>query len=232
MAGTHFLLNVPLFANLSTAELEPLAERLVSRRYHAGEQIITQGSLSHSLYIVKTGLVEIIVMDPDGTLHTVAEFGPGQAFGEFALLDGLPRSAGAVALERSELLSLGRPEFFLYLEKHPAVAINLLVLLSRRLRFAMQRTEDALPLPSAEAILAQFLCRLADRYGHATGTTIRLPLRLTVGEIAAMLGQPRTHTEQALDTLCRRGLLDQRGLQLTILDPSGLRALCARPAHG
>jgi len=231
VAGTHFLRNVSLFADLSNAELEPLAERLVTRRFRAGEQILTQGSPGNSLYIVKSGLVAIIVTNTDGSIHTVAEMGPGQVFGEFALLDGLPRSAGAVARERSEVLILGRSDFFLVLEKHPTIAIALLVLISRRLRFTMQRTEDELPPTSPETALAQMLCRLADRYGRLEDGLIRLPLRLTVGEIAGMLGQPRSLTEKALDSLREDGLLDLRGLQLTILDLTRLRARCTHADH-
>jgi CRP/FNR family cyclic AMP-dependent transcriptional regulator len=131
-AGIDFLRNVPFFANLPASDLEPLAQRLVTRRYRAGEEIFVQGSPGNSMYIVKSGLVAIVVTGADGVVHTLAQRGPGQFFGEFALLDGLPRSAGVEARQPSELLILSRPEFFIYLEQHPSVAIKLMVLFSAR----------------------------------------------------------------------------------------------------
>ncbi len=229
MPSVHFLNNVSLFANLSTTELEPLAERLVSRRYQAGEPIFAQNSPGNSLYVVKSGRVDIVVSDPQGHTRKLAEFGPGQAFGEFGLLDGLPRSAGAVARERSELLTLSRPEFFMYLEQYPSVAIKLVVLLSRRLRFAMQRGESVVvdKQHAPRVRLAQLLVKMADRYGRPEEDGVRLPLRLTRGEIAGLLGCPRADAEAALRALQNDGLLTMRGREITLHDPEKLRAQAA-----
>jgi CRP/FNR family transcriptional regulator, cyclic AMP receptor protein len=220
----QFLHNVSLFANLSAAELEPLAQRLVVRRYREGERIFEQGSPGSSLYIVKTGLVAVDVTDHLGHSQIVAQFGPGQTFGEFGLLDGMPRSAGAVACERSELMVLTRPEFFIYLEQHPSVAINLLVLISRRLRFATQQTEhEEAPMPTLNR-LAHLLSDLGERYGEPNDGAVMLSIRLSQGEIAGIMGCPRSEAQEAVETLRQRGLIDMRGLQITIRDLEGLRA--------
>jgi CRP/FNR family transcriptional regulator/CRP/FNR family cyclic AMP-dependent transcriptional regulator len=180
------------------------------------------------MYVVKTGLVAIVVTSEADGGQTVAQFGPGQVFGEFSLLDGLPRSAGAVARERSELLILTRPEFFMFLEQHPTVAINLLILISRRLRFAMQRTEPegdtSVPL---SARLARILSDLADRYGDRENGDVQLSIHLTQGEVAGIMGCTRTEAEAAIEVLTQQGLLDVRGLQVTIHDLEKLRALAS-----
>jgi len=224
MAGTHFLHNVSLFANLSTSDLESLAQKLMARKYRSGEHIFEQGSPGNSLYIVKSGLVNIVVSDKAGNTQVLAQFGPGQVFGEFSLLDGLPRSAGAVACERSELLILTRPEFFMYLEQHPAVAINLLVLISRRLRFTIQRTEQEHIPASPVAHLANILLQLAERYGYQESNQIRLSVRLTQGELAGLMSCPRSDAEEALEVLRQKGIVDVHGLQMTIYDLEKLRA--------
>jgi CRP-like cAMP-binding protein len=225
MTGTHFLHNISLFANLSEAELGPLVQRFISRKYRADEEIFAQGSPGNSLYIVKSGLVDIVLKDYEGRQHLLAQVGPGQTFGEFALLDGLPRSAGAIARERCELLILTRPEFFMYLEQHPSVAINLLVLLSRRLRFAMQRTEEDYQAISSLARLAHILTHFAERYGYRQDDKICLEIRLTLGELAGLMDCPRSEAQTALETLQNRGLVDTHGLQMTISDLEGLRAV-------
>ena len=225
MTGVQFLHNVSLFANLPVSELEPIAERLVNRRYRKGETIFSQGSPGNSLFIVKSGLVEIVVTDPSGRAQRVAECGTGQVFGEFGLLDGLPRSAGAIAREASELLSLSRPDFFIHLERHPNVAVNLLVLISRRLRFMQQRAEPEHKIIPPLVRLVQLLTDFGDRYGESENGTLRLPLRLTMGEVAGMMGCPRSEAEAAIQALCEKGLVEWRGLQLTLCDLEGLRAL-------
>lgn len=225
MTGTHFLHNISLFANLSDTDLEHLAQRLVTRKYREDEPIFTQGSPGSSLYMVKSGLVDIVVTDSEGQSQTRAQFGPGQFFGEFSLLDGLPRSAGAVAHERCELLILTRPEFFMYLEQHPAVAINLLTLLSRRLRFATQRSEEVRRSVSPLSRLAQILTQFAERYGYRQDGKIHLEIRLTPGELAGLMDCPRYEAETALETLRNRGLVEPYGLQMIISDLEGLHGV-------
>jgi CRP/FNR family cyclic AMP-dependent transcriptional regulator len=225
MNGIHFLRNVSLFADLSTDDLEALAQRLVARKYRSGEHIFEQGSPGNSLYIVKSGLVSILVADKTGESHMIAQSGPGQVFGEFGLLDGLPRSAGAVACERSDLLMLARPEFFMVLEQHPSVAINLVVLLSRRLRFAVQRAGHDQEITSPLARLAHVLADFGDRYGDQDDVKVTLSLRLTMGELAGMIGCPRSDAEEALEILQQRGLVARRGLQMTIQNLDELRAV-------
>ena len=224
MSIEQFLRNVSLFANLTAAELEPLARRLVARRYEPGARIFSQGSPGNSMYIVQSGLVDAVLTFEDGTERVLAQFGPEQFFGEFGLLDGLPRSATMVAREPSELLKLERTEFFGILEMYPAVSIKLLVLLSRRLRFALQTAEplDAVPLPIR---LAQVLVQFAERYGDHDESRIQLSLRLTRGELAGILGCPRSDAELALAVLDDQGLIGVRGLQLTIYDMAGMRAV-------
>lgn len=227
MTGMLFLHNVSLFASLSASELEPLGQRLMSRRYREGETIFEQGSPGNSMYIVKSGLIAIEVTDCTGCTQMVAQFGPGQVFGEFALLDGLPRSAGAVACERSELLILTRPDFFMYLEQHPTVAINLLVLISRRLRFTMQRTEHEADTIPMEVRLARILTDLGDRYGVHEDGAVQLSIRLTQGETAGIMGCTRAEAETAIEHLRQQGLLEIRGLQITLPDLEKLRALAS-----
>ncbi len=227
--GTEFLLNVSFFANLTTQQLEPLAQRLVARKYRGGEEIFRQGSPGNCLYIVRSGLVDVVVERGDQS-RVLAQFGPRQVFGEFGLLDGLPRSAGAITREHSELLILSRSDFFLYLEQHPSVALNLIVVLSRRLRFAMQRTERGADLAEEPLLrLARLLVNLSERYGDVGDGAVRIPLRLTLGEIAGMMGCPRVEAETAMETLRSRRIVDWHGLTLTILDLKRLQAVLNQP---
>jgi len=122
---------------------------------------------------------------------------------------------------------LTRPEFFMYLGQHPSVAINLLVLLSRRLRFAMQQTDHDELQVSPLARLAHLLADFGDRYGDPVSEGIQLSLRLTRGEMAGMMGCPRAEAEAAVETLQQKGLIEMHGLQLIIHDLAALHAIAA-----
>lgn len=230
MVGADFLHNVSFFANMSRSDIEALAELLTARRYRKDEQVFAQNSLGGSLYIVKSGAVAIVLVGSDGGQQTIAEFGPGQAFGEFALLDGLPRSAGAVTLDRSELLILSRPDFFLFLEHHPSVATGLVVLLGRRLRFTMQHLEDEQEARPVLARMADLLIEFCDHYGVVDADGLHLPIRLTQSELAGILGCPRAVASDTLDQFQLQGLITMRGLQMIVHDLDGLRHIVMEQA--
>src|SRR5687767_3152238 len=102
----RFLSSQPLFADLPAADLIPLAGVVRRRRYARGAVIFTQGDLGQVAFIVRAGLVEIVVESADGRDLVLYEVRPGDYFGEMALLEGQPRSASAVCAEPTELLAI------------------------------------------------------------------------------------------------------------------------------
>jgi uncharacterized membrane protein len=117
---------VHLFEHLSAADRAGLAEAVDRRPLTAGELLFSTGDPGESLFIVKTGQVELFLVDTAGQKIVVTVAGPGDIFGELALLDGGARSATAVALDASELLELNRVHLLPLFQKSPAVALRLL----------------------------------------------------------------------------------------------------------
>src|SRR5687767_3955834 len=111
MADTSVLARVSLFADLTAEELADLAAKLRSRRYAKGEVVFLCGDPGTSLCIVEAGRIRLGVSSPEGKARTLSLLGPGDFFGELALLDGQPRSADALAAEPSRLLLLPRDSF-------------------------------------------------------------------------------------------------------------------------
>src|SRR5215210_5711620 len=103
MAESAILRQVPLFAQLPPDALGALEERLRMRRYGKNDAVFFQGDPGMSLCIVRTGRVKLALSSPEGREIIIDLLGPGDVFGELALLDGEPRSADAVATEASEL---------------------------------------------------------------------------------------------------------------------------------
>ena len=129
-----FLAMVPLFSGLKREDLIGLAERVSHHTYDAGEAIITEGDQDRSLFVVVRGAVDVIKGLGQRNERHLCTFGPRDYFGEMALVDALARSASVVAKETTEILSLDQPDFHKEVERNPAIAFELLTVLSHRVR--------------------------------------------------------------------------------------------------
>jgi CRP-like cAMP-binding protein len=157
------LASVPLFRTLAEPALQELASALRHRRYARGEVVFLRGDPGVNLCIVETGRVKLtLTSEQQGREAVIALMGPGEVFGELALLDGTPRSADAIAVEPTQLQLLGRDDFVRFLHAHPEVAIALLEELARRLRRDVEVLQDATFL-DVPARLARVVLRLAER---------------------------------------------------------------------
>ncbi len=134
MGDEEILANAPLFARFGSAELKRLARALYPRQYQAGEVILKEGEEAVGFYIVSSGQLEV-VKDLGGPKETaLATLGPGDFFGETALLDGYPRTASIRALEDGQCLVMSRWDFLAELKSSPDMAVQILRTLARRLR--------------------------------------------------------------------------------------------------
>jgi len=216
------LARVSLFENLPPGELVGLAENLRRRHYTKDQIIIAQGDPGTSLFLIESGRVKICLNSPDGKELVLTVLGPGDFFGELALLDGEPRSADAVALEPSQLLLLRREDFIAFIETRPQVMLRLLTTVSRWLRHTAQvaRDEAFLDVP---ARLARVLLDLAGDKDEPPRRELTIRSRMTQGELAAMIGVTRESVNKCLAYFERQGLISREGGIITILRPDHLR---------
>lgn len=137
MRTEDMLARVPIFVALSPSQLSTLARMVGHRMFPRGMEIIREGDTDAALYIILHGQVEVTKKgsseQPDLQLATM---GPGDFFGEMALLDGAPRSATVTALSTTECLLLTRLVFYTTLREDPQIAISMLSTLSKRVRDA------------------------------------------------------------------------------------------------
>jgi MFS family permease len=116
-AGVELLAKIPIFAPLPAPQLERLASQLVPVDATAGTEVITQGEPGDYFYAIESGSFEVTV---DGV--PTGELGPGESFGEIALLRDVPRTATVTALTDGRLQALGRHEFVDAVAGHPPSA--------------------------------------------------------------------------------------------------------------
>jgi CRP/FNR family cyclic AMP-dependent transcriptional regulator len=129
---------VPLFTDLGRRELHRLAATCVERDYPAGSVLVRQGQPGAGLFIIVSGQARV-GREEEGGIRELAVLGPGDVFGEMALLDDLPRSASVMAAEPVRALLLPVYDFRAALREDGDMCIRLLAVLSRRLRRAEQR---------------------------------------------------------------------------------------------
>lgn len=137
---TDTLRTVPLFESLSDKEAAELCQLLDTIECSPRQVLFRAGDAGGGMYLIERGKISISVDTAEGHELTVAELGPGEFFGEMAMLDGQPRSARATAVEPSSLAILSRQHFLSFVQGNTNVALEMLSALAHRLR----RTDELL----------------------------------------------------------------------------------------
>ena len=222
------LAEVPLFQGLEQAQLEKLDGLLHRKRFPAGAEIITVEQPGEVAYVILSGSVKIHVGQPDGSDVILAILGPGELVGEMSLADSLGRSATVVTLEESVLLWMGRATFQASLREMPAMTLNLVNILSRRLRLANAHAQSLSRLDVHGRVAGQLLA-FAREYGEESpdGGGVRIPLRLTQSDLAGLVGASRVRVNQALGFYRKRNQVSvDRDNRLVVRDPEALARRC------
>lgn len=212
MQPDDLLAQVPLLASLDPRSREHLAGQLASIRVPADTTVFSQGDAGDTLFLIQEGKVEIRIQDEEETPVILATLGPGEYFGDMALLDDQPRSATVVTETPCVFLTLSRAPFQELVLQQPGVALSLLTEVSRRLRACHRRVAD-LALLDAYARVGRFLIDHAVRGDEHQV----LPARWTPQAMAVELGIPGAALEQVLRELEREGYLAREGGRTVIL---------------
>jgi CRP/FNR family cyclic AMP-dependent transcriptional regulator len=212
---------VPVFSALGEDELAHVAEVAVPRRFAAGEVVFREGDESDTCYIVRSGGARAVRDHPDGRSITLANFGPGDIFGELAMFDNERRSATVEATEVTEAIAILGGDMRRLLRQHPEISIKLLSALGRRLR----QTNERLARQSFQTVqsrvagvLLQFVTA-AQAEGRAGGDVL---ITSTQADLAQLAGSSRESASRFLAVLERAGVITQGRGRLTVHDPEAL----------
>lgn len=126
--------SVPLFRNLTPAEMQDLRAIAREQRFTAGARVFGEGDPGDCVYIVGDGLVEISGLVGEGVRRVFSQLGAGEIFGEMAVVEQRPRSATATALKETGVYCIQRDEMLVLLQRSPTLAFNVLQEISHRLR--------------------------------------------------------------------------------------------------
>ena len=212
-----------LFAGLPPEDLEAIAARGIVRSYPKGQILFYQQDPGDSLYVILEGRVKAFVTSEDGAELNLGIFEPPAILGEVALADGGPRSASAEVVAPTRLLVLTRATFVSLLAEHPALVESYLRMLGKLIRRLQDRTEDLVFL-DLHGRVAKLLLSFAERGEPGPEGTL-LDLKVTQGELAAMVAGSRPTVNQILKTFEGRGYLTIAGRQIVVKNEDALRRL-------
>ena len=223
----NLLADIQLFEGLTVAQLDWVAARAHRRAFPAGTNVLTIEQPGEAVYIILHGTVKIHVEQGDGRDVILSILGAGDLLGEMSLIDSIGRSASALTLENSLMLWMDKQTFNQLLDEFPPVARNLVRILSARVRLSDQLIQALASLDVYGRVARQLLA-FAERYGRPCGEgEIRIPIALTQGDIADLVGASRKRVNQVMVAFKSQDLLstDAEG-HIILYDREGLARYC------
>jgi len=211
---------IPLFSGLPEKQLDELAKIVVTQRHKKGKNLFSEGSKAAGFYVIVSGKVKIYKLSLEGKEQILHIFGPGDFFGEVPVFAGGNYPASAETLDHTELMFFPRDAFMDLVRKEPSLAVNMLAVLSLRLRQFTHLIED-LSLKEVPGRLAAYLLYLSDQENGSPSVS----LDITKGQLAGLLGTIPETFSRILGKLSQMEIIRVEGRKIDLLDPEALKNL-------
>ncbi len=213
--------NVPAFETLGDAELARVAEVAVPRQYGTGQIVFHEGDDSDTCYVVRSGKLRALRGNGDGRAITLANFGPGDIFGELAMFDDERRSATVEAVEPAEVIAILGADMRRLLREHSDIAVKLIVALGRRLRETNERLARQ-SFQTVQSRVATVLLQLVAAAREQGAGEEDVLITATQAELAQLAGSSRESASRFLAVLERADIIDQGRGKLVVHDATAL----------
>jgi CRP/FNR family cyclic AMP-dependent transcriptional regulator len=211
--STLLLRNVALFCQLPEPQLALLTRVVGRRSFSRSSTIIAAGDPSDALYIVISGRLKVMMSDDEGREVILAILGPGEFFGEMALVDDSPRSATVIAIEPCELLTISKTDFKKCVAENFDICMGVMRGLVKRLRDA-DRKIGSLALMDVYGRVARLLLEMSEELDGHRVVTKKLPKQ----DIAKMIGASREMVSRVMKDLQVGGYIEVRSGAIFLRD--------------
>jgi CRP-like cAMP-binding protein len=218
------LANVGLFSDFSVKQLEAVSLVARKKTLQRREELFHKGDHGGEVYVVASGKLKALTTSAEGDDVVFSILGPGEVFGEVALLGATPRTATVSAIEDCQLFAIDRRDFMSFLRTNPEVPVKLLAVLATRLKRVSEFVEDTLFL-NLPLRLAKKLLSLSRVYGEETADGIRIDLKLSQEEWGDLVGTTRESINKQLRQWTEAGIVRIDDGYLVILNPVELEKL-------
>jgi len=209
-----------IFQGLPGQQLEQIKEVAVSRNYARGEIVFMEQDKGNGFYLVAEGMVKVFKVSPSGKEQILHVFGPGEPFGEVPVFSGKRFPANAETIRKSRLLFFPRTAFLDLITAHPSLALNMLAVLSMRLRQFTNQVEN-LSLKEVPARLAAYLLYLSTEQERDDFVT----LHISKGQLASLLGTIPETLSRILSRMNKQGLIETKDRTIRLMNREGLESL-------
>ncbi len=215
MDEQELLRSVPIFSELTEADFSSLAKVANRRRYPKDSVVFFENEQGDFFFMILEGRIKVTILGDDGREVILSLLGSGDFFGEMALLDNEPRSATAIAVEDTELLSLHRNDFQAVLSDNRSITVGLIKVLTSRLRRANHQI-STLALLDVYGRVARVIVDMAREEGRRLKDGRIAFRRATHQEIANRIGTTRETVTRMLKDLERQGLIHVEGKEMVV----------------
>jgi CRP-like cAMP-binding protein len=215
MDDQELLRTVPIFSELTDGDITSLAKLSSRRRFPKDTVVFFENEEGDSFFMILEGRIKVTILGDDGREVILSMLGPGDFFGEMALLDNEPRSATAIAVEETELLSLNRADFQTVLTDNRSITTALIKILTARLRRANHQI-STLALLDVYGRVARVIVDMAREEGRRLRDGRIAFRRATHQEIANRIGTTRETVTRMLKDLERQGLIHIEGKEIVV----------------
>jgi len=202
------LRTIPLFAAVGDDDIESIAELLIERRVPKDHTIVEEGLAGDYMYVIREGEVKVTKLSGDGREKILGLLGPGDFFGEMALLDNAVRSASVKSLTETRIVALSRSDFLKELRHSPDLAMAVIQELTHRVR-QMDEQASSLSFQRVKERTQGLLRRMAKQKTSIEGRCATPAL--THQQIADMIGTSRETVTRVVKRLKGQGWLEQEG---------------------
>jgi CRP-like cAMP-binding protein len=230
------LLSTYLFQDLSPAELEPLAETLLSHQYKRGEYVFRAGDPAEFLYILAAGEIKYVMTTAEGDEWILEVLTRGTVFGEPGLFaPEHNRVVDALAIMPCSVLSIRRDRLIVFMQRHPPAMLRMLEALAAEVRLTIETVTDIGYAEIRRRILRKLLELAAQHGEEREDGSIEIALSVSQATLAGLVGATRENVNRALRALSAEGKVRLTGGRFVIRDLAGLHGEADRgrtPLHG
>jgi CRP-like cAMP-binding protein len=212
--------HTPLFGGLSGEQLSQIGKICQQKYYKRGEAVFWDGDPGIGFYVVLDGRIKIYKTSADGKEQILHIYGPGHPFGEVPVFSGSRFPANAQAIEKSHLLFFPRKDFIDLISNQPSLALNMLAVLSMRLRQFTVQVEN-LSLKEVPARLASYLVYLSKE--QDSPTVVDLPI--SKGQLASLLGTIPETLSRIFNKMTQHSLISVEGSRISLQNREALEDL-------
>jgi CRP-like cAMP-binding protein len=213
----EFIKSLPYFSGLGQAELDSIRKYIFEKKADRGEILLFEGEPAEALYFVVAGAVKVFKTSADGKEQIFHIIRPGESFNDVPVFSGGENLASAEAMGVVALNMVKKSDLEVILREHPQVALNVIQVLSERVRHLVSLVED-LSFRRVTSRVAKILLEYA---GDGTGEKPRL----TQQEMAAIIGTAREMVGRSLKTLEEEGTIRMERNRIIITNQEALREM-------